>query len=373
MFPFLLILIIGQAIGFQSWRTLFNNFAVDVVGVNGIQVGVIQAIREIPGFLAFTVVFVLLLIKEPLFAALMIIMLGVGVSITGLFPSFYGVVGTTLFMSIAFHYFETTNQSLTLQSFSHMDAPIAISWFKSMAAITNITVGALVLLMSRVFGFHLKSMYLIFGIFIIIMVLGMLFTKKIPKPGVPQKIRIVLRKEYWLFYVLNLLSGARRQIFVVFAVFMLVEKYDYSVGGIAVLFVINNLITWRLSPYVGKWINKFGERRMLSIEYASLFVVFLCYAFIHNRYAVAVLYIIDHVFFSFAISINTYFQKTARKEDIAPSMATGFTINHVMAVIIPVIGGVLWMEDWRIPFVFGAIITLISLFFAQKIRLPQKS
>ena len=189
-------------------------------------------------------------------------------------------------------------------------------------------------------------------------------------PGVPQKKKIVLKKKYWLFYVLNFLSGARRQIFVVFAVFMLVKKYEYSVQIITILFIVNNLIAWKLSPFVGKWINKYGERKMLTIEYASLFFIFMGYALIENQTVVTILYVLDHVFFAFAISINTYFQKTADKEDIAPSMATGFTINIIIAVVIPVIGGMLLMYNWRIPFFAGAVIALASLYFAQKVKLP---
>lgn len=368
MFFFLMVLIIGQAAGFQAWRTMFNNFAVDTINLNGLQVGVIQSFREIPGFLAFTVIFCLLLIKESFFAALMVILLGVGVSITGLFPSYQGLILTTLFMSIAFHFFETTNQSLTLQSFSTLDAPIAISWFKSIGAITNILVGILIFTLTRFAYFSMPVLYLVFGISIALMVIILLVRKRVPQPGVPQKLRIVLKKKYWLFYTLNFLSGARRQIFVVFAVFMLVKKYTFSIEEIAVLFIVNNLITWRLSPYIGKWINRFGERKMLSVEYVSLILIFLGYAFLENKYIVASLYILDHVFFSFAISINTYFQKKAEPQDIAPSMATGFTINHITAVIIPVVGGFLWMQNWRIPFLAGACVALISLFFAQKIN-----
>ena len=68
------------------------------------------------------------------------------------------------------------------------------------------------------------------------------------------------------------------------------------------------------------------------------------------------------------MAINTYFQKTAVPQDIAPSMAVGFTINHISAVVIPVIGGALWMVDWRIPFIAGAVIAFLSLVFSQKVK-----
>ena len=125
-----------------------------------------------------------------------------------------------------------------------------------------------------------------------------------------------------------------------------------------------------MAPLMAKAINRFGERWVLTAEYLALFIIFSSYALFDDSRVVVALYIFDHVFFSAAMAINTFFQKTGRPEDIAPSMAVGFTINHISAVIIPVIGGLLWMVDWRIPFVAGAVIALISLGFAQKVPIP---
>ena len=188
------------------------------------------------------------------------------------------------------------------------------------------------------------------------------------KVTTPQEKKIVLKHRYWLFYVLNFLSGARRQIFVVFAIFMLVTKYGFEVQDITVLFIINNIITYLLTPYIGKGINLLGERKMLSIEYSSMVIIFLGYAFIENRGVISLLYVLDNIFFHFAMGINTYFQKTAAPKDIAPSMAIGFTINHISAVVIPVFGGMLWMLNWKIPFIIGAVLSVTSLLFVQMIK-----
>ena len=82
---------------------------------------------------------------------------------------------------------------------------------------------------------------------------------------------------------------------------------------------------------------------------------------------VIVLYILDHIFFNFSIAIKTFFQKIADPRDIAPSMAVGFTINHIAAVVLPVLGGLTWMIDYRIPFVAGAVLAAISLVTVQQI------
>ena len=363
MYGYLLLLVVAMTIGFQAWRTLLNNYAVDEIGITGLQMGVIQSVREIPGFLALLVVYLLLIFKEHKFAAYTILLMGVGVISTGLFPSFGGLIFATLLMSIGFHYFETVNQSLTLQYFNKQQAPVMIGRIKSLGALTNILVGAVIWLVAKYLS--LSWQFVAFGI--IVVVLGFFaLTKNPTDKNLPkQQKKMVLKRKYWLFYVLNFLSGARRQVFVVFAVFMLVEKYHFGVKEIALLFIANNVATYFIAPLVGKAINRFGERAVLSVEYISLIAIFLSYALIENKTVVAVLYIADHIFFSAAMAINTYFQKTAEPQDIAPSMAVGFTINHISAVVIPVIGGALWMVNWRIPFIGGAIIATLSLFFSQ--------
>ncbi|TLX77656.1 MFS transporter [Labilibacter sediminis] len=370
MYAYLLLLTIAMTAGFQAWRTLFNNYGVDEIGINGFQVGVIQSVREIPGFLALLVVYLLLIVKEHRLGAISILVMGMGVVATGLVPSFWGLVFSTLLMSLGFHYFETVNQSLTLQHFNRKQAPVVIGSIKSYGALTNICVGAIIWAVSKYF--ELSHLFVVFGILVMVAGTIALTRNPIKKEVAAQHKKMVLKRKYWLFYTLNFLGGARRQIFVVFAVFMLVEKYQFKVEGVAMLFIANNIITYFVAPLIAKAINKYGERKMLSVEYIFLIVIFLSYAFIENKIVVAVLYVADHIFFSAAMAINTYFQKTGDSKDIAPSMAVGFTINHISAVVIPVIGGLLWMLDWRIPFVAGAGIAVLSLFFAQLIRIPKE-
>ena len=183
---------------------------------------------------------------------------------------------------------------------------------------------------------------------------------------------MVIRSKYWLYYFLTFMAGARRQIFVAFAVFLLVKHFSYTIQEITILFVINNSINYFLSPLIGKAIIKYGERRVLSLEYSSLIAIFIAYTLVESRWIVAILYILDHIFFNFSIAIRTYFQKIGDPRDIAPTMAVGFTINHIAAVVIPAIGGVLWMVDYKIPFFAGAGMSMISLIAVQKIRKDEK-
>lgn len=357
--------------GLQAWRTLFNNFAVEVAGLNGQYVGIIQSVREIPGFLALLTVFVIIFIKEYHLSALSILILGLGVAATGLFPSYAGLMLTTLVMSFGFHFYETTNMSLTLQYFDEKTSPWVFGKQRSYAAATNVAVGIFIYLTA--FRLDFTKLYLLVGALIMLAAIWGLARNPSDTTLVAQRKKMVFRKKYGLFYFLTFMAGARRQIFMAFSVLLMVEKFNYTVQEITILFVINNVINYYLSPLIGKSIIRFGERKVLSLEYLSLIFVFLAYAATGSKLIVALLYIMDHIFFNFAIAIRTYFQKVGDPRDIAPSMAVGFTINHIAAVFLPALGGLLWMIDYRIPFVGGALMALVSLAAVQFIRTPVRA
>ncbi|MEJ2034337.1 MAG: MFS transporter [Deltaproteobacteria bacterium] len=365
MLRFLIVLTIASVAGLQAWMILFNNFAVDVAGLNGQQVGVIQSVREIPGFLALLAIYVMLVLREHRLSALSIVLLGAGTAATGFFPTYLGLSLTTLIMSFGFHYYETTNQSLTLQYFDDTTSPLVFGRLRSLAAAANIAAGLLIFLLGGFLSY--KAMYLSLGGAVIVVGFWALFQDPTHTNLVPQHRRMIFRRRYALYYFLTFMAGARRQIFIAFAVFLLVKIFHFSVQEVTVLFVVNNIINYFLSPLIGKAIIRFGERRVLSVEYGGLVLVFLTYAFTHSKIVVSVTYILDHILFNFAIAIRTYFQKIGDPRDIAPSMAVGFTINHIAAVVMPVIGGLLWMVDYRIPFIAGAALSVVSMAAVQKI------
>lgn len=370
MYLFLIGLAVLSAMGFQGWRTLFNNYAVEVAQITGQQMGMIQGLREVPGFLALLVVYLLVFVREHRLAVLSLMVMGVGLMLTGMLPSYGGLVLTTLIMSFGFHYYETLSQSLTLQYFSVTQSPVVMGRLRAMGSAANIAIGLVFLVAVNHATF--QTLYVVLGIFVMAAASLFLLAKPTRRDLPLQRKNMVLRRSYWLFYVLTFLSGSRRQIFVAFAVFLMVSKFGYTVTEVTLLFMLNNAVNYFLSPMIGRAVNRFGERKVLSLEYAALFFVFLGYAVTDSKLLVAVLYILDHIFYNFAMAIRSFFQKIADPRDIAPSMAVGFTINHIAAVAIPITGGLLWMVDYRIPFLAGAFLSLVSLAFVQCIRTGEK-
>ncbi len=217
---FLLLISIIVPIAFSTWMALLNNFVIEKANFDGADIGLLQSVREIPGFLAFTAVFVLLFIREQRFMLVSLAMLTLGTALTGYFPTLYGLLFTTLLMSTGFHYFETLKQSLSLQWLSKEEAPEMLGKFISVGALASLfTYGAIWILLEQL-KFDFKTVYLLAGGvgFVLIIVMALAFPQF--KTAVPQNKKLVLRKRYWLYYALTFMSGARRQIFTVFPVFL---------------------------------------------------------------------------------------------------------------------------------------------------------
>lgn len=370
---FLLLISIVVPVAFSSWMALLNNFVIERANFDGSDIGLLQSVREIPGFLAFTAVFVLLFIREQRFMLLSLSALTIGTAITGFFPSVFGLLLTTLLMSTGFHYFETLKQSLSLQWLTKEEAPEMLGKFISVGALASlVTYGALWVCL-EVFSMDFKWVYLTFGGIGFFLVAWMAFAFPQFETHVQQNKKLVLRKRYWLYYALTFMSGARRQIFTVFAGFLMVEKFGYSAADVTMLFLINYLFNFLFAKRIGKFIGQVGERKALMFEYTGLIGVFVGYALVETAEWAAALYVIDHLFFALALAIKTYFQKIADPADMASTAGVSFTINHIAAVFIPVTFGFIWLVSPAAVFYIGAAMALVSFTLSLNIpKLPQE-
>ena len=363
---FLILVSVAMPLGLSVWAALLNNFAVERVAFTGLEIGILQSLREIPGFLAFTAVLVLLLLREQTFTVLALALFGLGAALTGLFPFEFGLYCTTVAMSIGFHYAEALKQSLSLQWLAKDEAPRLLGRLLAISAMTSIICYGLVWIALQVFTIDYAGIYALAGAGVMALaVLLALFPHF--EARTPQRKSLVLRRRYWVYYGLTFLAGARRQIFMVFAAFLMVEKFGYSAANMAALMLLNHVFTWFFAERIGALIGRIGERAALTFEYLGLIGVFVAYAFVENAWFAAGLYVVDHLFFAFAIAIKTYFQKIADPADIASTAGVSFTINHIAAVVAPAALGLVWLTSPSAVFLIGASFAAASLLFSQNI------
>lgn len=377
--PVVLLIVLAAALplAFSTWQALLNNFVIEVGGFDGVKIGWLQTVREIPGFLAVGVIALIVFIREQVLGLVSMLALGLAVMITAWFPSFEGLLVTTLISSIGFHYFETVNQSLQLQWIDKKKAPQTLGWIVAAGSASSLIVYGLLVSSWKAFELSYNTVYMIGGgATVLIAVICWFAYPQFEAPHTQHK-KMILRRRYWLYYAMQFMAGARRQIFVVFAAFMMVERFGFEVHEVTALFMINYIANMLFAPLMGHVIARVGERNALVFEYIGLIGVFLAYGGIFyfgwGVVLAAALYVIDHLFFSLAFALKTYFQKIADPEDIAPTAAVAFTINHIAAVFLPAGLGYLWIVAPGMVFALAAFMAFVSLLLACLIpRHPAK-
>jgi hypothetical protein len=358
-------------LGFNLWGALFNNFAVEDMGAQAWHIGIIQGLRELPGLLGILSAVMALYIAEIRVVGIMVVLLGVGLMWTSRVGNMLSFVMATMLMSTGFHYYQTAKQSVVLKVTSKAEAPKILGSLASMESVSGVFIVALIFLTTKgpfraVEILSYRQLYLILGVLVAVVGMWGIFRHRgTRREKINSKMKF--RRRYILYYILTFLAGSRRQIFTTFAMFLLVTQHGTSVQTAALLIFTNNIITSYTNRLAGKLITHFGERAMLSVEYSSLVAIFVGYAFVHRADFLYVIYVLDGMSFGLDIGISTYFQKVALHEDITSNVGMGMTANHISAVAIPVVGGLLWSLGHEVTFLMGSGMAVLSLISVQYI------
>jgi MFS family permease len=389
------------ALGFRLWQSIFNNFAVEELGVRADQIGLIQTMREIPGLMGFLVGVLVLLLAEVRIASLSVVLMGAGIFLTAAARDLAGLIGATLVMSVGFHFFYTSNASAVLLTVGPDEAPKVLGRLNSLGAMAAV-LGTL-FIFGTLDAWGYRTLFRVAGAVMVIGGLALLPFSRQPVRAKRTGRRSPVRRRYWLYYALQFLMGSRRHIFTTFAVFLLVREYQVTAQTITLLFLINNLIGTYFHQAFGKIVARFGERRVLTVNFVLLTLVFLGYALVPTlgvleRPTFQVpgvgfggwvlfpalpatpgllillgLFVADHILFGFSLALHSYFQKIALgPEEITPNISLGQTINHIAAVIVPLAGGVVWEAvGAQYTFLAGVAIALLSLALTLRMRTPR--
>lgn len=359
------------AFGQRIWEAVFNNFAVERIGVGPEAIGWIQSARELPGLLAILVAFLALVLSEFRIMALSVVLLGVGIVLTGFSTTVPTLLVATMVMSFGFHFFGPGSSGVVLMSVPKAEAPRVLGRLQSLSAGAAVAATVSVFLLATRIGY--RNLFLGVGLLVIVGGL-LLFPLGRGDHGVPTRRKVKLRREYWVFYALAFLMGSRRHILTTFAPFLLVRDFGVAVQVMAILYLANGLINTYAYQLIGRLVSRFGERAVLSTASIALIPVFLGYAYVEALPLLYVLFVADNVLFGCNLSLTTYLQKIAvSTEELTANLSAQQTINHLSAVVVPVVGGAVWAAfGSQAPFLFGVGIVVLSLVLAQFVR-PERA
>jgi len=361
-------------LGFEIWQGIFNNYAVEELGVRADQIGLIQSVREIPGLLGFVLAFLVLRLSELRVMGLSVLLLGIGLMIASQSTSLETLLLGTVVMSVGFHFFYPSNASVILMSSSKEETPRLLGRLRSVSAFAAVVATLLIWLLVKgvnwgpvqIAGWGYRRLWLVMGV---VVTLGSLLTLRNGRLQVSrqQRRKIVFRRDYWLYYLLTFLMGSRRHIFSTFAAYLLVRTYGVDVRTMAGLFLLNSVIGTYAATELGKVVARVGERWALTINFAVLVGVFLGYAFVPYISVLFGLFVIDYITFGFDLAIDSYFQKISHgPEEITSNLSLAQTINHMLATVVPILGGLVWEKiGSAATFLAGVAIVLVSLVLVQ--------
>lgn len=354
--------------GFTIYMGVFQNFFREVLKGEPFGLGALESMREIPGLIAALMAGALVALAESRVAVIGIFITGLGIALTGGTESYWPLVGVTVFWSVGFHLWSTVSPAITLTLAKGTEGGRHLGRMRSVGAVATIVGLGLAWLASLL---PTKPPYwLYFAVAgTAIMAAAYLASRLSHRASGGKRQRLILRREYGLFYLLTFLEGCRRQIFSIFALFTLIKVYNIPLTTVLLLSLINAVLSALTSPRMGKYIDRVGERRPLTIYAVGIIAIFIGYATIPNPYWLCALFVVDNVLFTFSIGFNTYLHRIVRPGELTPCLAMGTTMNHIAAVGLPIFGAWVWMEtgDYRLPFFIGAGLAVVALWATQKL------
>jgi len=370
----------------NATQSLSPNFFRDEIGMDGAQNGYLIAIREVPGFLLIFVAAVLLRLGMARATALSLLIMGIGYALFASATSFSSLIIPTLIGSVGFHSWLQLHDALGLSLAKPGEEGSVLGRFRGIGFAGSLV--ALIVVLAVVSGVEwqtgnllenqgpwLRGLLIMSGVAAVI---GAVVIFRFPvsdnsRAAARAAPAITFRKEYGLYYWLSFLDGSRMQIYFAFAPFVLVEQFGVNARALITLLLVSSLINWRAGAFIGKMVDRFGEKRMLTIGYSLHLLVFLGFAFSRNIWLLYLTYLGYNFLFLFSIGTTTYLRKIARREDLAPSLAMGISLAHLTAVVVPIIGAALWVQlGYQFPFLFGTIFIFISLWLTQKIDVAKQ-
>lgn len=351
--------------GWGTYFATFNNFAVETLNLKPHELGILESLREMPGFLIVVVAALTMRIAEPKLASIALSMLAVGLGSYYLVDNVPSLILCSLIWSIGVHSWMTLQPSMVLSLSTARNRGRRLGQLAACGAFGHICGMVVVFLAGNFIGY--RNIFLVAGAMV---AMGAISVSRISKDiGQTEKPRLVFKRKYSLYYVLTFLEGCRKQVFLTFAVFALVRNYGTPLQVVAALMLINSVVNITLAPRVGRLIDRVGEKKVLAFCYTALIPVFIGYALIKEPHVLYVLYCLDNLFFLGSIGLNTYLHRIASQEDLMPTLAMGVSVNHTAAVAVPVIGGFLWMKlGYPLTFFGGAMVVAVSVVFALRIR-----
>jgi hypothetical protein len=353
--------------GTAAQNAVGSNFQVETLGMTAADRGLMEGGRELPGLLLAFISALTVAVPLPYLAAAMIGTLAIQYFAFFFVADVWQLIGLVVFGSIGFHMWMPLQRELNLSLGDRSHSGRILGLMAGTGSAGALTGMASVFAWAPALGY--RTMFLWSGIGLTVAAL-LVSRVRSPRPVVAGAKRLVLRRVYSFYYVLNFLEGSARQIWSSFAMFTLVSHFGVNVRTVTAMLILNSLLTTFMNPRIGNWVDEWGERKALMVGYGGLILVFAGYAASTQAWQAIAVYFAYSTLFAFNMATPSYLNKIARPGELAPTLAMGVTAEHLAGVAIPVIGGLLWVRyGYTAAFLVGTLVAVCC--FLTVTRLPR--
>lgn len=370
-------LVMGMA--YSVMDATFNNFLNASFALSGWERAFLEFPRELPGFLVVFVSAAVWFLCSRRLGALSLALGSVGALLIGFVsPSFFVMAIWLFIYSMGQHVFMPVAATIGMELAEPGKTGQRLGQLNAIRNLAAIFGSFVVFIGFKSLGFTFQHTFVITAVGLGIAAF-LLFSMKPSQPK-PATTFLRLHREYSLYYILAVLYGSRKQLFITFAPWVLVKVFNQPTELMATLMMIGGIIGILFQPFLGWMIDHLGERTVLASEAVLLILVCFCYGFSRSLFPediafwiVCICYLFDQILMSVSMARSTYMKKIAREEtDIQPALTAGVTIDHIFSITIALLGGWVWNAfGFQYVFLMGALIALINLYFALQVRVAR--
>ena len=365
-------------IGTNIFDSIFNNFLDERYMITPFQRSFLEFPRELPGFLVVFVSAGLSFLCSRRLSAVTMLLSLVGVLLIGFLAPTYAWMTLWLFVySLGQHLYFPLSSTIGMELARDGRVGQRLGQLNAVRNAAMIVGSLLVVVGFRYLNFKFEATFILSAIAFFLASLMLFSMKKVQRQ--PARTFLKLHKEYRLYYALITISGARKQIFITFAPWVLVTIFHQPTQIIASLLLAGGVIGILFQPILGAVIDRYGERFVLSTE--AVILVFICFGYGFSKswlpeniafIVVCACYLLDQMVFSVSMARATYIKKIAVvPEHVQSTLTAGVTIDHIFSISAALLGGLIW-DAWgfQYVFLFGAILAVINFFVASRVRIP---
>jgi MFS family permease len=382
------------ALGLGLSDGVFSNYFKEAYNVNAFQRGLIEFPRELPGIISIVVISLLTFLGDVRISIIAQLLSAIGLVLLGFLTPTFAVMCIFLFInSMGMHLFFPLSDGIGMSLIKGEEVGKRMGQYKGVSTAFSMVASIIVFVGFRSGLFSLtapvKVTFVIAAVIFAVVFLLFLYMNKIVKVPIKEdrKLKLIFRKEYKYYYILAIMTGVQKQIMAVYGPWVLIDLLSKRADTIAILGIIGSFIGIFFIPALGRWLDKYGIRKMLYVDAISFIVVYIAYGFLASGFSSGILskagipviltfilIIMDRMSMQMSMIKTIYLRSiSVDKSEITPTLSFGMSMDHIVSIICAYIGGIIWTTlGPQYIFFFAAAASFVNLAVAKLVVIKEE-